>query len=261
MIEDILFMYARKMTPKYLNKLKRLLGGSLSVKNMFSPNIYSKLMPKVHVPGVNLINDLVVASSNLQSDKFEGLADKFNRTPNMSYGFKSKAEENRFNNEAFEALKQLRTLLTAEIIKNLVVLTPVDTGRLLSSLTVDEDEMTTTLSFDTPYMVYVHELDNKHTPPTRNKFLEVAVDNAFAKLKDAAAIFSFNLIIDDKPTLKLIINGADKNNEYSPISQYDEDIDAHFQMMQQRVESRNNDEREMIRMSTWADKARQLKLV
>ena len=262
MIESILNMYAANMTTKHLNKLKRLLGSSMSVSNMFSKNIYSRMARNTSMPGVNLVNDLFVATSNLQSAKFEGLADKFNRTPSMSYGFKSSAEEAKFNNEAFEVMRQLRRTVTAKIVRNLMVLTPVDTGRLLSSLTIDEDEMTTTLSFNTPYMVYVHELNNKHEAPSRNKFLEIAVDNAVGKLKDTAEMFTYNLIIDDAPTLKLIINTmGKKEGSYKPIPQ-DDSLDEKFYNMQGRViEDQAANERETLRMNVWAKRANQLKLL
>lgn len=130
-------------------------------------------------------------------------------------------------------LQQVLTELTKNIISLLIDYTPVDTGRLLSSLYVKADRMDIIrIGFDLkkcPYAIYVHEIPNKDHGPYRDHFLLDALVNGVAATPGAEHINTDILIVGKNDLLEAILNSSDDvitaytnkiNNENNIVDQY-----------------------------------------
>ena len=99
--------------------------------------------------------------------------------------------------------------------------TPIDTGRLLSSLYIKADEVDKIrIGYDlniAPYAVYVHEIPNIHLNGTRHKFLEDAIIDA-KKLTPGAE--EINVVVNIIQTNKGGLLEATLNGKEDDFGQY-----------------------------------------
>lgn len=93
------------------------------------------------------------------------------------------------------------TIIAKRILERTLYYTPVKTGRLKSSIKIKEENSHINITVESDYGLYVHEiLENKHTFPTKAKFLEDAVIEVKTELGN------FDASIEYTPVLRVWIN-------------------------------------------------------
>ena len=176
------------------------------IADLFARNISKQLLNKVR-----RLANTAAFKYKLTDVSAQGLFDMLLRqSPN------EQEEDWQIEEDSINILQELRRGLVQDIVANLMILTPVETGKLLNSLYVNEGSLTTEIGFDTDYMVYVHECEYKHKAPASYKFLEKAVDAAYEKWKGFSESLTYHIEISTAPnTLKVVINSEE--NDYTPI--------------------------------------------
>ena len=98
-----------------------------------------------------------------------------------------------------EGIRAALYLVAQKLMRRSIALTPVDTGRLRATafVALPQDsggKFTCRMGYGTNYAVYVHELNNRHRPPTSNKYLATALREASSTFKADITKYAKNAI-------------------------------------------------------------------